>query len=433
MEVKAGYKQTEIGTIPDDWAVVLLKEVLMNHPTYGINAPAISYDTRFPTYLRITDISEDGRFLKESKASVNHPLVNNYELRKGDIVFARTGASVGKSYLYDPFDGELVFAGFLIRIRPDTTKLVPAYLKYFVQSSTYWNWVKVNSMRSGQPGINGQEFASLQIPLPHLPEQEAIAEALSDADALIASLEQLIAKKRSLKQGAMQALLTGQQRLPGFEVKPGYQQTEVGLIPLDWALIKLGEQFIFKNGLNKSKEFFGYGKPIVNYMDVYQHSGLKTNDLRGRVDVSRQEIESFGVKRGDVFFTRTSETPDEIGISSVLLEDSPETVFSGFILRARPKNNSIINDFKKYCFSSNIIREQIISMCTYTTRALTNGRILSGISLPLPPTIAEQEAIATLLSDMDSEIATLEAKLGKARQLKQGMMQELLTGRIRLV
>ncbi|MFH1021135.1 MAG: restriction endonuclease subunit S [Pseudomonadota bacterium] len=217
-----------------------------------------------------------------------------------------------------------------------------------------------------------------------------------------------------------------------MEVKTGYKQTEMGVIPEDWETPPLGALFSFKNGLNKGKEFFGYGTPIVNYMDVYGHTGIRASDLDGRVDVNRQELDSFGVRRGDVFFTRTSETVEEVGIASVLLEDSPDTVFSGFILRARPKNDALIDQFKKYCFSSSIFRKQIISKSTYTTRALTNGRVLSGVLLPIPPTKAEQEAIAEALSDADGLIESLEQLIAKKRNLKQGAMQELLTGKRRL-
>jgi type I restriction enzyme S subunit len=209
-----GYKQSEVGTIPNDWKLQRLGDLLARAPSYGINASAIPFDPRHPTYLRITDISDDGRFIAESKASVKHVLAANYLLNDGDLVFARTGASVGKSYLYDRLDGELVFAGFLIRVQPDPVKLEPGYLKYFTHSSSYWGWIKVNSMRSGQPGINGQEYASLPIPLPPtVAEQKCIAIVLSVMEAEIALLETKLSKTRAIKQGMMQELLTGRIRL----------------------------------------------------------------------------------------------------------------------------------------------------------------------------------------------------------------------------
>ena len=211
-----GYKRTAVGVIPEDWTIRSLLSCLRSAPNYGINAAAIPFDDTLPTYLRITDIGEDNQFRPSPRVSVRHPSVQTSFLNKGDLVLARTGASVGKSYLYNPNDGPLVFAGFLIRVSPNPGELEPDFLAYCVQSKRYWNWVTTVSVRSGQPGINGQEYGTLQLPLPGPAEQRAIATALSDVDALLGGLDRLIAKKRDLKQAAMQQLLTGQTRLPGF-------------------------------------------------------------------------------------------------------------------------------------------------------------------------------------------------------------------------
>ena len=208
-----GYKQTEIGEIPEDWNTTQLKNVLQKKPQYGINAPSVTYQGDLPVYIRITDISEEGYFTPETVVSVNHPDADQYYLKEGDLVFARTGASVGKSYQYNPLDGKLVFAGFLIKIRPDANKLLPSYLAQYVKTNAYWNWVQVMSMRSGQPGINGNEYGQLLMPLPRIDEQKAIAEVLSDMDTEIAALETRRAKTQAIKQGMMQQLLTGKTRL----------------------------------------------------------------------------------------------------------------------------------------------------------------------------------------------------------------------------
>ena len=191
---------------------------------YGINAPAVPYSDRLPAYIRITDITEDGRYDPSNPVSVKSADSDKYFLEDGDIVFARTGASVGKSYKYRPCDGRLVFAGFLIRVHPDSINLHAPYVAAYITTGPYWRWVQLMSMRSGQPGINGNEYAMLPIPKPPITEHRAIATALSDVDALLDGLDRLIAKKRDLKQAAMQQLLTGKTRLPGFEgeweVKP---------------------------------------------------------------------------------------------------------------------------------------------------------------------------------------------------------------------
>ncbi|HEY7319537.1 MAG TPA: restriction endonuclease subunit S [Candidatus Binatia bacterium] len=196
-----------------EWKVKTLGDCLLSRPDYGINAPAVPFSDRLPSYIRITDISEDGRFSPDPRVSVSAANADQFYLNQGDLVFARTGASVGKSYLYDTGDGQLVFAGFLIRVKPNPEVLVSAFLAAYVTTRSYWNWVRFMSMRSGQPGINGNEYAQLPIPLPSLPEQTAIAEVLSDMDAEIVALQQRLAKTRALKQGMMQELLTGKTRL----------------------------------------------------------------------------------------------------------------------------------------------------------------------------------------------------------------------------
>ena len=211
----------------------------------------------------------------------------------------------------------------------------------------------------------------------------------------------------------------------------GYKQTNLGTLPNTWEAVLLGDIFVFKNGLNKAKRFFGSGTPIVNYMDVFERPGLRAGDLSGRVSLTPEEIRNFKVQRGDVFFTRTSETVEEIGVASVMLYEPHDTVFSGFVLRARPRDGRLNNHYKQYCFAHGVVRSQIISNATYTTRALTNGRTLSTVWIAVPP-LPEQRAIAEALSNVDGLLNALEALIAKKQAIKQAVMQQLLTGRTRL-
>jgi type I restriction enzyme, S subunit len=194
----------------DDWKIKKLGDCLTKKPEYGINASAVEYSYNLPTYIRITDISKDGEFMYKNKVSVNHDNTDQFFLEKGDIVFARTGASTGKTYLYDTKDGKLVFAGFLIKIKTDPTILLPEYLKKFTETATYWNWVKKTSVRSGQPGINADEYSKLTIPIPHPKEQYLISKILVDMDQEIKKLNTQKEKYIMNLQGMMQTLLTGE-------------------------------------------------------------------------------------------------------------------------------------------------------------------------------------------------------------------------------
>lgn len=192
----------------------------------------------------------------------------------------------------------------------------------------------------------------------------------------------------------------------------------------EWNKATIGDFLDFKNGLNKGKEFFGHGTPIINYTDVYNHRGLVKSDVKGTVELQTDEISRYEVRRGDVFFTRTSETPEEVGLTAVLLEDIQDCVFSGFVLRGRPKNDLFLPEYCKYCFSSAEIRNRIVSSCTYTTRALTNGTQLSKIKIQVPPK-SEQKEIADALSDMDELILNLKKLIVKEEGVKKASLDQL--------
>lgn len=403
--------------IPSGWDLKPLGECVKEKLSYGINAPAIPYDGKHPAYIRITDITEDGRYDDSDRKAVPTQELERYTLCEGDIVLARTGASTGKSYLYDKKDGQLVYAGFLIKASVDCEANNARFIVGQLRTPRYWAWVAATSMRSGQPGINGKEYSSFLVPTAPKKEQDAIAETLSTFDDHIANLAELIEKKKAIRDGTLEDLMSGRTRLTGFSD--------------GWITVPIGDILDFRNGLNKGKEYFGHGTPIVNYMDVYHHSGLFASDIKGTVSLSRDEIKHFAVRKNDVFFTRTSETPEEVGLSAVLLEEIPDCVFSGFVLRGRPKNDILISEYCKYCFSAKEVREKIISNCTYTTRALTNGRALSEIEILVPPK-AEQKAIADVLTAMDDEIKALEDERDKMIQIREGAMDDLLTGRVRL-
>jgi len=190
------------------WVAAPLGQLLVGSPDYGVNAAAVPFSEQLPKYLRITDISEDGTYLSDKMVSVDiEPTEGNY-LDEDDIALARTGASVGKSYRYRKEDGRLVFAGFLIRIKPAKKKLISAYLANFLTTDVYWDWVAVTSTRSGQPGINSTEYSSLTIPLPpgDLAEQQRIASCLTSLDDLIAAQTQTLEALKTHKRGLMQQL-----------------------------------------------------------------------------------------------------------------------------------------------------------------------------------------------------------------------------------
>ncbi|MEQ5737931.1 restriction endonuclease subunit S [Providencia rettgeri] len=430
--IPAGYKQTEVGVIPKDWEISQLRDLLKTPPKYGINAPAVPLEGKLPVYIRITDISEDGYFKPSEKVGVKSQFSSQYQLANGDIVLARTGASVGKSYLYKEHDGTLIYAGFLIKVSPDKNILEPRFLSQYLQTQRYWSWVNVNSMRSGQPGINGNEYGSLLVPLPKIDEQTAIANALSDVDALISELEKLIAKKQAIKTATMQQLLTGRTRLPQFALREdgtpkGTKPSELGEIPEDWEILGLGALFqpsVSKKPI-KPKSLVSF----VGMQDVTEQAQLSTQHLLAIENV-KSGFTYF--ERGDVLVAKitpcfengkgchTETLSTDIGFGS--------TEFH--VLRATDNSDS---RFIYYWSNRNVFRKSLESeMVGSAGHRRVPLSAIAKYTIPVPPK-EEQTAIATILSDMDAEIQALEQRLGKTRQIKQGMMQELLTGKTRLV
>ena len=230
------------------------------------------------------------------------------------------------------------------------------------------------SMQSGlaQPHVYPRDIEKIVLFYPtDTKEQSRIAAVLTATDEAVAASRALVEKYTAVKQGLMQDLLSGRVRLAGFTG--------------DWEQLKIGNLLDFKNGLNKGKEFFGTGIPIVNYMDVYTKPSIRAVSLEGRVNLSKNEIKRFEVRKGDVFFTRTSETVNEVGYASVLLDDVEDGVFSGFVLRGRPKNDKLDIYYCQYCFSTQEIRRAIIIGATSTTRALTSDITLKTSSTAKNP------------------------------------------------
>ena len=194
--------------------------------------------------------------------------------------------------------------------------------------------------------------------------------------------------------------------------------------------LKLSEIFEFKNGLNKGKEFFGKGNFIVKYTDVYKNNFLFKSSLSDRVEVTENEKNNVSAKKGDVFFTRTSETREEIGFASVLLEDIEGCVFSGFLIRGRQKQERLLPKYCSYCFKSKKVREQIIKNCIFTTRASLSGANLGLVKIPVP-SLEEQARIVAILDKFDALVndlsSGLPAEIAARRKQYEHYRDRLLT------
>ena len=223
------------------------------------------------------------------------------------------------------------------------------------------------------------------------------------------------------------------QRKPsGSIVVPlGYKRTTVGVIPENWEVRTLGTLGQFKNGINKSKQDFGHGFPFVNLMDVFGVPKVSTDSNFRLVNSSLGEREAYALQSGDVLFVRSSVKPEGVGLTTLIPEDLPNTVFSGFLIRYRD-NNVFALEFKEHCFWEASFRNRLIASSTVSANTNINQEALKFLQLAFPLNKSEQRAIAEALSDVDGLLGALEALIAKKRAIKQATMQQLLTGKTRL-
>ena len=216
-----------------------------------------------------------------------------------------------------------------------------------------------------------------------------------------------------------------------IHIPSGYKPSPLGIIPEDWEVKRLGEIFTFKNGVNAGKDSYGEGVRFVNTMDVLNNEYITGKILRGRVAINEKTKNEFLVSFGDVLFNRTSETREEVGCSTVYL-DNEDAVFGGFVIRAHDIDAIILNPrFKQYCFQPSYIRNQISALGNGAIRYNLGQEDLSKVNL-LIPTKVEQEAIASVINLWDTAIAKQTALIEKLTLRKRGLMQQLLTGKKRL-
>lgn len=381
--------------------------------TYGMNAAATKFDGE-NRYIRITDIDDETHaLLPNDIVSPSGELDDKYLVKKGDILLARTGASTGKSFLYHPKDGKLFYAGFLIKAH-----VLPSSDDYFIYSQTltdrYWKWVKTASMRSGQPGINANEYASYSFAVPSLPEQRKIADFLSAVDAVIAAQQEEVDAWEQRKKGVMQKLFSQEVR---FKADDGSD------FP-DWEEKTLGEEGQFYGGLSgKGKDDFDCGNGrFVTYMNVYKNT-FASRDAMGRVKVGDAEKQNK-VRYGDILFTQSSETVDEVGLSSVYLYND-EPYLNSFCMGYRFNNlDNVCPKFIGYCMRSNEIRKSIMLMGQGISRINLGAKRLATVKYKIP-SLPEQRKIADCLASMDEVIQKSKDELAKWRELKKGLLQQM--------
>lgn len=416
VEMKSGYKMTEVGVIPEDWEVKNVSESCLIKARIGWQGLKKSEYMSSGDYLLITGTDFDnGQVNWKSCAYVSkarYEQDSNIKIRPQDILISKDG-TIGKvAYLgMIPKAGTLNSGIFVIRA--NDRKIDQVFLSKIFMSFYFEEFLNRLVAGSTINHLYQKDFVKFCFPLPNSEEQVAIAAALSDVDSLISALTKKIEKKKAIKQGLMQQLLTGKKRLPGFNDK--------------WKSMLLGDIAEVKDGTHQTPQYVkSGGKPF------YSVENVTADDFKNVKHISLEEhkalTSNYRIEKGDVLMTRIG----SIGCCKYVDWDVDASFYVSLaLLKINEKYDS---KFISYLSNIKSFKEEVMlnSLVFAIPQKINLGNI-SLIKVYIPTSKAEQTAISNILSDCDSEIAALEEKRDKYKEIKQGMMQQLLTGKIRLI
>jgi type I restriction enzyme S subunit len=429
MHVRPGYKETEIGVIPENWE---LRPLLLT-----VRIANGQVDPRIEPYREMILVAPDhiesgtGRLLSRQTASDQRAISGKYAFDRGDIVYSKIRPYLRKAVLAE-FDG--LCSADMYPLKP-AVDVSGGFILSVLLGHRFTKYAESVSVRSGMPKINRVELADFVVALPPSAEQGAIARTLSDVDALLVGLDRLIAKKRDLKEGAMQQLLTGQTRLAGFGPTKRFKQFDYGVIPEDWEV----KPFWKVSSMNGRIGWQGLKQEEFTQRpdDPFLITGMNFKDGRIRwaevyhIPTKRYlEAQEIQLRVGDVLMTKDGTIGKLLFVDQIPYPGKAS--LNSHLLVFRPLQNHYDPKFLFYQLGSpQFARHVDLHKSGSTFFGLTQAA--TGTYPMVLPSLPEQTAIATTLSDMDAEISALEARHNKTRDLKQAIMQELLTGKTRLV
>lgn len=427
-------KQTEIGLIPDDWKTVAIGDVAT---IVGGGTPSTSVSDYWNgeiQWFTPAELTDSKKYVSKSLRTITKAGLQGSSARllpKGTILLT-TRASIGITAILK--NGACTNQGFQSLIAKENC--YNEFLYYVIPLIKKEMLARASGSTFAE--ISAKKLSTITFPLPPFAEQHRIAKSLSDVDAVISTIEKLIQKKKNIKQGAMQNLLTGKKRLPGFAAASKLKQTELGEIPEDWEVKALQDIFEFRpnntftrDNLNDSEGIYQnihYGDILIKYPSILDCSKESIPYVNENIQV---KYSNYGIKEGDIIIADTAED-ETVGKAIEIYNLGDRKLVSGlhtFLCR------KITDDFAPrwlgYFMNQSIFHNQILSFITGTKVSAISRSAIKNLKVLIPPKF-EQTAIANVLSSMDKEIETLNTKLEKYRNLKTAIMQQLLTGKIRL-
>jgi type I restriction enzyme S subunit len=407
LHIPQGYRQTEVGVIPDDWSKLELNDIF-NISSKKFN-PIVSSENK--KCIELEHLSQNTGVLLGFTNSKEQLSIKNI-FTKGQILYGKLRPYLRK-YWQSEFSGVCSSEIWVLNNKKITNK----YLFQFIQTNKF-NQVANVSTGSKMPRADWKYMSQIPFIIPPKQEQQKIADILTTWDNAINQQTTLIEKKQQLKKGLMQQLLTAKTRFSEFSD--------------DWEIVKLNNIGITYNGLTKKTaiDFQNGSYKYIAYMNIFSNSKINTL-ISDFVQIQLNENQNK-VQYGDIFFTTSSETPEEVGMSSVLLEDIENTYLNSFCFAYRLNNfDTLLPEFAQFYFRSFFVRYEILRLAQGSTRFNISKKEVLKIKILLP-SVREQQKIAQVLTLADDEITKLQTELVLLKIQKKGLMQQLLTGKIRI-
>lgn len=412
-------------SIPSDWEVRRVKDCFyISKVKAGTKNPVVLKLAR--SGVQVKDVTVNGGQMAESYDDYNPVQVGDLLLNPMDLY---SGANCNVSEV------EGVISPAYVNLRAKET-LNPYYFDYYFKIQ-YWTMAMFAHGKGvsydNRWTINAESVKAYELPFPSVSEQNAIVDIIkrksTQIDALISNAQQQIEKLKAYKQSVITETVT-KGLDPDVEMKDsGYDF--IGMIPASWEICKLRHIGTLQNGISKGGEFFGTGFPFVSYGDIYKNFTLP-EAVDGLVNTTETERKQYSVERGDIFFTRTSETIEEVGFSCVCEKTIPDATFAGFVIRVRPFNDKLLTGFAKYYFRSSHHRFYLVKEMNLVTRASLSQGLLKSMPV-LVPTKEEQQEISDYLdrkcAQIDKLITLKQQKIEKLQQYKKSLIYEYVTGK----
>lgn len=422
IEIRHGYKKTKLGWIPDEWQVKKLSD-LTSKIGSGITPKGGSkvYTSNGHPFLRSQNIGW-GRLLLKDIAHIPkdiHESMSSTKLKLGDVLLNITGASIGRSALVTEEVDDGNVNQHVCIIRPKNYVIDEEFLNLFLIS---WGGQKqIESLQAGgnRQGLNFQQIGLFKIPIPSVSEQKKIAQIFSYWDVAISKINKIIKAKKRYKKGLMQRLLSGSVRFPEFEGE-------------DWIEVKLGDiTKVISSNLDKKIKEGQEDVRLCNYMDVYNNAIIDSSLSFMESTASEREIEKYTLKQDDVIITKDSETPDDIASASVVKKLDSRVLCGYHLAILRPNKEKVLGDFLAKQIMTFAYRKQFFQRANGATRYGLRISDIESAKFNIP-TLKEQERISSLLNSVNKEISILNKEKLALEKQKKGLMQKLLTGKVRV-